>query len=200
MPRQAAEDDKNSIQTEIEQEGAAAAIKGAVDIIGKILLRQVRLATGVWRCCKRGVWGESCKTYEMHVCDTIFQDMELLMETDQACTAQAPCLAGCSLWTVSGCKLAMGWGASRGGELARVTVLGYAGSVCYDQLVRPPRAVLDYNTRYSGITQASMEGVTTSLGQVQMDLVKIISSKDIIVGHSLQVVSHSMFNLGITNE
>ena len=103
------------------------------------------------------------------------------METDQACTAQAPCLAGCSLWTVSGCKLAMGWGASRGGELARVTVLGYAGSVCYDQLVRPPRAVLDYNTRYSGITQDSMEeGVTTSLSQVQMDLIKILSSKDIM--------------------
>jgi len=57
VPRQAAEDDKNSIQTEIEQEGAAAAIKGAVDIIGKILLRQVRQATGVWRCCSAGGLG-----------------------------------------------------------------------------------------------------------------------------------------------
>ena len=127
------------------------------------------------------MWADNCKTCEVHVRDIIFQDRELLVET------MDPCNSSNNTMPAKVFSLDCEWVyTSQGGELARVTVLGYDGSVCYDRLVRPPRAVLDYNTRYSGITQDSMQGVTTSLGQVQMDLIKIISSKDFIVGHSLQ--------------
>lgn len=58
--------------------------------------------------------------------------------------------------------------------------------MCYDRLVLHPRYAKDYNTRFSGIIQQTMDGVTTSLREVQLDLIKIISMRDNIVGHSLQ--------------
>ena len=54
-----------------------------------------------------------------------------------------------------------------GGELARVTLL-------------PPCPVLDYSTRFSGITtEHNIMEVTTSLRQVQDNLLNITDSKDI---------------------
>ena len=80
------------------------------------------------------------------------------------------------------CERVLTW---RGSELARVTVLDYTGTVCYDTLVLPPHPIIMYGTRFSGITASQMEGVTVSLRDVQVDLTKMISSKDILVGHGL---------------
>ena len=74
---------------------------------------------------------------------------------------------------------------SRGKEVARVTLLNFNGESCYETLVNPPATIVDYNTKYSGITEAMLEGVTTTLVDVQKSLVGQISSKDIIVGHGI---------------
>ena len=73
---------------------------------------------------------------------------------------------------------------TRGKELARVTLLNFKGDTSYETLVRPPVAILDYNTKYSGITEEILQGVTTSLKDVQESLVQHVSAKDIIIGHS----------------
>ena len=71
----------------------------------------------------------------------------------------------------------------RGKELARVTLLNFKGETSYETLVRPTVTILDYNTKYSGITEEMLQGVTTSLKDVQErpnDL--LVFSLDLIFG------------------
>lgn len=74
----------------------------------------------------------------------------------------------------------------RGLELTQVIVVDEHSRTVYEKLVRPPRPILDYNTRFSGITAEMMEGVTTTLEEVQQDLLKIIDERTVLVGHSLE--------------
>ena len=74
---------------------------------------------------------------------------------------------------------------TRGKEVARVTLLNFKGETCYETLVKPPATIVDYNTKYSGITEAMLEGVTTTLKDVQKSLLGQFSAKDIIIGHSI---------------
>jgi len=173
VPRVIAEND--SSETEIELEGTDTAVVAGAEMIGRAVQRQVRIGPGRWRCCNQGIWGTKCETCIVHLVDIIFQDKELLVETRSSARAARVFSLDCE-WVYT----------ERGGELTRVTLLDYSGAVCYDELVIPPCPIQDFNTRYSGITRESLAGVTTSLKQVQMDLLDIISSQDVIVGHSLQ--------------
>ena len=75
---------------------------------------------------------------------------------------------------------------SEGLELTRVSAVGPTGEVIYDKLVMPPREITDYNTDYSGITAEQMEGVTTTLEDVQKELLELIPAETILIGHSLE--------------
>lgn len=81
-----------------------------------------------------------------------------------------------------------------GFELARVTVLEYAPNdddlehyvTVMDTLVQPKNPILDYVTAYSGITPTLLDGVTTSLENVQASIVSFICKEDIIIAHSAE--------------
>ena len=51
---------------------------------------------------------------------------------------------------------------------------------------QPPHPIRDYLTEYSGITASMLEGVTTTLADVQLALLGLISPRTILVGHSLE--------------
>ena len=70
-------------------------------------------------------------------------------------------------------------------EVAKVTLLNYAGETCYESLVKPSHKVVDYRTQYSGITEDSLEGVQTRLSDVQKSLRSLVSVDDILIGHSI---------------
>lgn len=78
------------------------------------------------------------------------------------------------------CKVAGGENA-----LTRISVVNSNMETVFDTFVKPELEILDYLTQYSGITPALLKDVTTTLGDVQRKLKKIIKPDTIIIGHSL---------------
>ncbi|CAK1545685.1 unnamed protein product [Leptosia nina] len=75
---------------------------------------------------------------------------------------------------------------THGLDLTRVTVINSACKVIYETLIKPLHPIIDYNTRYSGITEEQMSQVKTTLLEVQATLLTMFNSKTILIGHSLE--------------
>jgi RNA exonuclease 1 len=60
------------------------------------------------------------------------------------------------------------------------------GKLIFNSLVKPDKPVLDFLTRYSGITEKKLEGVTTRLIDVQKKLCELVDENTILLGHSLE--------------
>ncbi|XP_048465471.1 RNA exonuclease 5-like isoform X2 [Rhincodon typus] len=74
---------------------------------------------------------------------------------------------------------------TKGNELTRVCVVNADGSCLMDELVKPDNPILNYLTRFSGITKKMLMPVKTKLGDVQAKLKKILPNDAVLVGHSL---------------
>jgi len=74
-----------------------------------------------------------------------------------------------------------------GQELARISIIdGATNAKIYDTMVMPANPITDYQTRYSGVTEAKLEGVTTKLADVQQYMLTILHPDTILLGHSLE--------------
>lgn len=71
-------------------------------------------------------------------------------------------------------------------ELVRVSVVNHKSQAVYETLVKPHQQVLDYNTRWSGITAHQLENCHVSIEDVQRRLLKLFNNKSILIGHSLE--------------
>ncbi|XP_031715562.1 RNA exonuclease 1 homolog [Anarrhichthys ocellatus] len=74
----------------------------------------------------------------------------------------------------------------QGLELTRVTVVDSELKVIYDTFVKPESKVVDYNTRFSGVTEEDLESATITLRDVQAVLLSMFSAESILLGHSLE--------------
>nr|XP_044617469.1 apoptosis-enhancing nuclease isoform X1 [Equus asinus]XP_044617474.1 apoptosis-enhancing nuclease isoform X1 [Equus asinus] len=68
-------------------------------------------------------------------------------------------------------------------ELARCSVVSYHGDVLYDKYVRPEMPIVDYRTRWSGITRQHMRKAIP-FQVAQKEILKLLKGK-VVVGHAL---------------
>lgn len=71
-------------------------------------------------------------------------------------------------------------------EIVRVTVINHEGKEVYESKVKPVNPILDYKSKFSGITEESLRNCTKRLADVQSDLLKIFDKDTILIGHSLE--------------
>ncbi|CAF0873432.1 unnamed protein product [Brachionus calyciflorus] len=74
---------------------------------------------------------------------------------------------------------------TRGLEVTRVSAVDLNCKTVYESLVKPEAEILDYNTRWSGLTEASLKNCTKNLQQVQKELLRLVNKDTILLGHSL---------------
>ncbi|XP_055680060.1 uncharacterized protein LOC129788082 [Lutzomyia longipalpis] len=72
-----------------------------------------------------------------------------------------------------------------GKELTRITVVNINEEVVMDHLVKPKNRIINFNTKYSGITKKMMATATENLASVQAKVLALFHSETIIVGHGL---------------
>ncbi|KAN0097510.1 Ribonuclease H-like domain containing protein [Tylopilus felleus] len=75
-----------------------------------------------------------------------------------------------------------------GMRVARVSVIDGAGKEIFDELVRMDDGiqVIDYNTRFSGITKEELQKASLTLSSIRQSLDAFINSETIIIGHALE--------------
>eukprot|EP01060_Flectonema_neradi_P004087 TRINITY_DN12694_c0_g2_i1.p1 TRINITY_DN12694_c0_g2~~TRINITY_DN12694_c0_g2_i1.p1 ORF type:complete len:618 (+),score=154.90 TRINITY_DN12694_c0_g2_i1:32-1855(+) len=76
---------------------------------------------------------------------------------------------------------------SKGHELTRVCLIDWSGKKIIDELVVPENPIVDYLTKFSGITAEALKGVKTTLADIQHILInKYIAKDTVLIGHSLE--------------
>lgn len=77
----------------------------------------------------------------------------------------------------------------KGLEVTKVTLVSSDGQKFYEKFVRPATKIIDYNTRFSGITKKDLSaknGQVGTLPEVQQDLLHFINADTILIGHALE--------------
>lgn len=74
---------------------------------------------------------------------------------------------------------------TKGRELIRVSVVATDGRSIYESFVQPDNPIVDYNTRFSGVSERDLMHERTTIRDVQAVLLAKFSSETILIGHSL---------------
>lgn len=77
-------------------------------------------------------------------------------------------------------------------ELTRVSVVDENLQIVYEKLVKPDKKIVNYLTKYSGITAKMMRKVTKRITEVQQDLRELLPPNAILVGQSLSNDMHAL--------
>ncbi|XP_014672443.1 PREDICTED: putative exonuclease GOR isoform X1 [Priapulus caudatus] len=136
---------------------------------------------GAWEasytCCSGDPYSEGCSVNKLHVID-----VKSLTGFVKTLPKRPPLDGNFGVYSLD-CEMAY---TTEGIELIRVTVVASDCKPVYETLVKPDHPVIDFNTRFSGIKEEDMLGVTTTLRDVQAVLLSRFNAQTILMGHSLE--------------
>lgn len=138
----------------------------------------------LYTCCGRSSAADGCSFCEQHVWTGTVNGFNGpypgFVSTKPA--AETPSDGNFSVYALD-CEMSF---THFGLELTKVTLVKSDGQLAYEKLVKPSSQIVDYNTRFSGITAKHLASRTVkTLQEVQTDLLKIISAETILIGHAL---------------
>lgn len=145
-------------------------------------LRRNRVAGGwetQYMCCSAAVGSAGCQVAKQHVQDGRKENLEGFVRTFQK---ELPEDSHAGVFALD-CEMSY---TTYGLELTRVTVVDTDMQVVYDTFVKPDNEVVDYNTRFSGVTEADLVDTSITLRDVQAVLLSMFSADTILIGHSLE--------------
>ncbi|XP_057698023.1 RNA exonuclease 1 homolog [Corythoichthys intestinalis] len=145
-------------------------------------VRRQKVAGGwetMYSCCSGAVGSSGCQTAQQHVQDGRTESLDGYVTTF---SKGLPPDGNGGVFALD-CEMCY---TKQGLELTRITVINSELQVIYDTFVKPDSKVVDYNTRFSGVTPEDLNGTTITLRDVQAVLLSMFSAESILVGHSLE--------------
>ncbi|XP_072245276.1 RNA exonuclease 1 homolog [Leuresthes tenuis] len=145
-------------------------------------LRRHKVAGGwetTYSCCAAAVGAPGCQNSKQHVQDGRKESLDGFVSTF---SKSLPPDGNGGVFALD-CEMCY---TKQGLELTRVTVIDSEMKVVYDTFVKPESKVVDYNTRFSGVTEEDLESTTITLRDVQAVLLSMFSAESILIGHSLE--------------
>uniref|UniRef100_G1QFP7 Exonuclease domain-containing protein n=1 Tax=Myotis lucifugus TaxID=59463 RepID=G1QFP7_MYOLU len=132
-----------------------------------------------YTCCSAPIGSLGCQVAQQHVQDSRQQDLQGFVQT---LDKELPPGAHPGIYALD-CEMCY---TTSGLELTRVSVVDSALQLVYDTFVRPDHDIVDYNTRFSGVTPTDLAHTSTSIRDVQAALLTLFNAHTILIGHSLQ--------------
>ncbi|XP_017728472.1 PREDICTED: RNA exonuclease 1 homolog [Rhinopithecus bieti] len=132
-----------------------------------------------YMCCSAAAGSVGCQVAKQHVQDGRKERLEGFVKTFEKE------LSGDTHPGIYALDCEMSY-TTYGLELTRVTVVDTDVHVVYDTFVKPDNEVVDYNTRFSGVTEADLADTSVTLRDVQAVLLSMFSADTILIGHSLE--------------
>nr|CAG4643032.1 EOG090X01LQ [Ilyocryptus agilis] len=134
-----------------------------------------------YTCCKGEVNSDGCSVAKWHISDMISAEnlrkgfVRTMMKPEPADGNHGVFALDCEMCYTT-----------EGPELTRVTVVDTDCRTVYETLVKPDNPILDYNTRFSGISEEDLTNVKTTIRDVQAVLLSKFSDRTILIGHSFE--------------
>ncbi|XP_072294468.1 RNA exonuclease 1 homolog [Eucyclogobius newberryi] len=132
-----------------------------------------------YSCCSGTVGSPGCQVCKQHVQDGRKESLDGFVSTF---SKHLPADGNAGVFALD-CEMCY---TKQGLELTRVTVIDSTLKVIYDTFVKPASKVVDYNTRFSGVTEEDLENVSITLRDVQAVLLSMFSAESVLLGHSLE--------------
>ncbi|XP_060737005.1 RNA exonuclease 1 homolog [Tachysurus vachellii] len=145
-------------------------------------LRRYKVSGGwetQYNCCSGAVGSPGCQVSKQHVQDGRKESLDGYVKTFSKSFSND---GNAGVYALD-CEMCY---TKQGLELTRVTVINSDLKVVYDTFVKPESKVVDYNTRFSGVTEEDLESATMRLRDVQAVLLNMFSAESILIGHSLE--------------
>lgn len=130
-----------------------------------------------YSCCEGVVGTPGCQVFKLHVHDAV--SLEGFVRTLPKPASENAC-SGVYAVDTEMCYT------THGLDLARVTVVNSCLQVIYDTFVKPEHEIIDYNTRFSGVSKDDVNDASPSIRDVQKTLLSFVYADTILIGHNLE--------------